>query len=103
MHFIEEILEKKTFLQTSKLDGKSLEECLFELGKIDIDNNELIHWEIAFDYALNWNNVESFLFENIQNCSNNETSLSSSSSLSPSSSSLHNVQGIKEYERKLRL
>ena len=42
MHFIEEMLDKKKFLHKFKCDGKSLEECLFELEKTNISEDEYI-------------------------------------------------------------
>ena len=95
MQFIEEILNNREFLESCKLDNKSLDECLFELGKNNISQDERVHWEIAYDNALdNWVNVEEVLFEAISNQHNesNDMGLSSSApseSLSSSSSSLN--------------
>jgi hypothetical protein len=99
MQFIEEILNKREFLESCKLDNKSLDECLFELGKNNISQHELIHWEIAYDNVLdNWVNVEEVLFGAISNQHNqsNEMDLASSLSSAPSSSSSLNEETKQE-------
>ena len=87
MQFFEEIINSRELLLSSKLDNKSLDEFLLELGKNNIDQDERVHWEIAYEHVLdNWDAVENMFFEGISNHPNEINDMELSSSLSSSSS-----------------
>lgn len=99
MQYIEEILNRREFLESCKLDNKSLDECLIELGKNNISQDERVHWEIAYDNVSdNWVNVEEVLFGAISNQHNqsNDMDLASSLSSTPSESLSSSSSSLNE-------